>query len=484
MSENDKPFKDGGMILLAGIDSHNNAVIRKHLETHGYTIVEAKSGKEALNIVNEGGIGTIILDSALSDMEGVELCRNFKSMDKLKEIPVIMVSSKDDKEHLSRLLEAGADDLLLKPIEESELTVRVSTHLKNRYQFLELQETNHDLEVTLEITRAVSSTLSAIEIMHIIVDKVAKITDANRCSLILVDEKKGYGYVLATRENPNIHDLKIRLEKYPEIMQVVETKETLIVSNLAESPMMNEVRVFVKDYKSESVLVVPIVWNDEVLGTLFIRAKRPAQSFSQKEINFCQVVANASYNALKHASLFSSVVKEKDHLKILAITDQLTGVFNHSYFYTRLEEEFRRAIRYEIPLSCIMIDVDNFKKINDTYGHRKGDNVLREVAQSIKSTIRASDLVARYGGEEFAAILPHTDLDGGLNEAERIRKTVESLSFEGISEEDHVTISLGVATFPGAGITNAEHIISKADHALYKAKNRGKNITLSYPEIM
>ncbi len=280
-----------------------------------------------------------------------------------------------------------------------------------------------------------------------------------------------------------IHELKIKLEKYPEIVQVVETKEMLIVDDLAESPMMNDVKFFVKDHKSESVLVVPIVWNDEVLGTLFIRAKRPEKSFSRKEINFCQVVANASYNALKHARMFSTVVKEKDHLRILAITDQLTGVFNHSYFYTRLEEEFRRAERYDLPISCIMIDVDNFKQINDTYGHRKGDVVLKEVAQSIKRTIRTSDLVARYGGEEFAAILPHTDLAGGVNEAERIRKTIESIVFEDISKDDHVTVSLGVATYPSDGIANAEDIISKADNALYQAKNKGKNITLSYPEI-
>ena len=484
MIKSGNSHKDDGKILLVCNDDQLSTIICEHLDSQVYEISEVKSGQEALDLVKEEQPGTIIINEVLSDMDGVELCRYFKSKEVIKEIPIIMVSSRDDKKKLTHILEAGADDFLLKPVEESELTVRVSTHLQNRRQFLELQETNHDLEVTLDITRAVSSTLSAIEIMHIIVEKVAEITDANRCSLILVDESKGFGYVLATLENPNIHDLKIRLEKYPEIVQVVESKQTLIVNDLAESPMMSDVRFFVKDYKSESVLVVPIVWNDEVLGTLFIRAKRSSKSFSQKEINFCQVVANSSYNALKHARMFSTVVKEKDHLRILAITDQLTGVFNHSYFYTRLEDEFRRAERYELPISCIMIDVDNFKQINDNYGHRKGDAVLKEVAQSIKRTVRQSDLVARYGGEEFAAILPHTDLAGGVNEAERIRKTVESLVFEDISKDDHVTVSLGVATFPSDGIANAEDMISKADNALYEAKNKGKNITLSYPEIL
>jgi two-component system cell cycle response regulator len=483
MIKNSNSHKDDGKILITCNDSQVSTLIREHLNPQGCQISEVKSGHEALDVVKIEHPDTIIVTEALSDMDGVELCRHFKSKDDIKDIPVIMVSSRDDKKKLAQILEAGADDFILKPIEESELIVRVSTHLQNRRQFLDLQETNHDLEVTLDITRAVSSTLSAIEIMHIIVEKVAEITDANRCSLILVDESKGFGYVLATLENPNIHDLKIKLEKYPEIVQVVETKETLIVNDLADNPMMDDVRFFVKDYKAESVLVVPIVWNDEVLGTLFIRAKRSAKSFSQKEINFCQVVANSSYNALKHARMFSTVVKEKDHLRILAITDQLTGVFNHSYFYTRLEDEFRRAERYGLPISCIMIDVDNFKQINDNYGHRKGDIVLKEVAQSIKRTIRKSDLVARYGGEEFAAILPHTDLAGGVNEAERIRKMVESLVFEDISKEDYVTVSLGVATFPSDGIANAEDIIAKADNALYKAKNRGKNITISYPEI-
>lgn len=484
MLKNDNSQRDDGKILFVCNDSQDSATIRGHLDQQDYKIIDVKSGQEALDIVKEDLPDTIIIHDVLTDMDGVDLCRYFKSKEDIKEIPIIMVSSRDDEKKLTQMLEAGADEFILKPIIESELAARVSTHLHNRRQFLELQEINRDLEVTLDITRALSSTLSAIEIMRIIVEKVAEITNANRCSLILVDESKGFGYVLATLENPNIHELKIKLEKYPEIVQVVESKKTLIVNDLAESPMMSDVRFLVKDYKSESVLVVPIVWNDEVLGTLFIRAKRPAKSFSQKEINFCQVVANASYNALKHARMFSTVVKEKDHLRILAITDQLTGVFNHSYFYTRLEEEFRRAERYDLPISCIMIDVDNFKQINDTYGHRKGDTVLKEVAQAIKRTVRTSDLVARYGGEEFAAILPHTDLAGGVNEAERIRKTIESLLFEDISKDDHVTVSLGVAAFPSDGIANVEDIISRADKALYQAKNKGKNITLSYPEII
>ena len=136
--------------------------------------------------------------------------------------------------------------------------------------------------------------------------------------------------------------------------------------------------------------------------------------------------------------------------------------------------------RYDTVLSCIMIDIDNFKMVNDSYGHTKGDDVLREVAQALKRTIRKSDLVARYGGEEFAILLPHTDLERAMKGAERVRKVIENLDFTNVSKDFRVTVSAGVATFPEKGLDNSLDIIALADKALYEAKKRGKNRTFAY----
>jgi diguanylate cyclase (GGDEF)-like protein len=258
------------------------------------------------------------------------------------------------------------------------------------------------------------------------------------------------------------------------------TKKAVFIDDLSSNPLTNKVKNRVKALKGESVLVVPIVWHDDVLGTLFLRTKRPYKRVTQREIDFCQVVANASFHALKNAQLFNTLQKENSQLKRLSITDQLTNIYNHGYFYARLEEEFDRASRYDTILSCIMIDIDNFKMVNDSYGHTKGDDVLREVAQAIKRTIRKSDLVARYGGEEFAILLPHTDLERAMKGAERVRKVIENLDFTNVSKDFRVTVSAGVATFPEKGLDNSRDIIALADKALYEAKKRGKNRTFAY----
>jgi diguanylate cyclase (GGDEF)-like protein len=150
-------------------------------------------------------------------------------------------------------------------------------------------------------------------------------------------------------------------------------------------------------------------------------------------------------------------------------TDPLTGIHNRASFDKRLREEISRAVRYLSPLSFLMIDVDRFKKFNDTFGHQVGDAVLRTVAKSI-DYLRPSDFVARYGGEEFAVILPATGRDGALILAERIRARVESIDFE----HGPLTVSIGVST-PALRDLEETRLIEAADKALYKAKQMGRN---------
>jgi two-component system cell cycle response regulator len=162
-------------------------------------------------------------------------------------------------------------------------------------------------------------------------------------------------------------------------------------------------------------------------------------------------------------------------MKTLAVTDSLTGLYNHNFFYTRLEEEFNRALRYNTTLSIIMMDIDDFKKINDTYGHRTGDMVLKEMANVIRKLVRKTDVVSRYGGEEFAIILPHTNLEGAEEEADRIRENILKHEYPGLSKQT-ISVSLGVAAYAQKGaIINSGDLVNLADTALYEAKRSGKN---------
>lgn len=168
-------------------------------------------------------------------------------------------------------------------------------------------------------------------------------------------------------------------------------------------------------------------------------------------------------------------------LNILANTDGLTKIYNHRYFHENLSMEIQRAIRYKIPLSCVMIDIDNFKEVNDIYGHQQGDTTLRELAKTLKNGLRKHDFLARYGGEEFIVYLPHIDKENAYRYAERTRKKVEAFNFtiqsgsSKLAESLKITISLGVATFPDENLKGKDDLLRGADMALYEAKRNGKN---------
>lgn len=189
--------------------------------------------------------------------------------------------------------------------------------------------------------------------------------------------------------------------------------------------------------------------------------------------------------------LFLSYLKDYDHerarvlrysrlLEKMAITDGLTGLFNHSYIYQLLEDRIQESLRYGNKLSAVMFDLDHFKAVNDTFGHEFGNKVLVEVAHTLKKNIRGADLLGRYGGEEFLLICPETGLEEALIAADRLRKAVENLVFEnGLT----ITISGGAAEFEVEMLGPAATLIEYADDALYLAKRMGRNRVMGYGNI-
>jgi diguanylate cyclase (GGDEF)-like protein len=178
------------------------------------------------------------------------------------------------------------------------------------------------------------------------------------------------------------------------------------------------------------------------------------------------------------ARIRSMLEKRKTYLKLEeeATVDEKTGLANYRVFYKKLREEWERSERYKLPLSIVMLDLDDFKRVNDSLGHQAGDRVLREFAMLVSGGARGTDLAARYGGEEFAMILPHTDRERAEHVAERIRAAVADFTFLEPDQRLRVTVSAGAATFaPGLQMDSAEQLVAAADRALYAAKSAGKN---------
>jgi diguanylate cyclase (GGDEF)-like protein len=174
-------------------------------------------------------------------------------------------------------------------------------------------------------------------------------------------------------------------------------------------------------------------------------------------------------------------LREKNHqleevlsrVEILAVTDPLTQLYNRRHFETLIENEFATTARYKSPASCLMIDVDFFKQVNDQYGHRAGDTVLKEIALIIKNCLRKVDTVARWGGEEFVVLLPRTKKEDALIAAERILTAISGHSFADINKQ--VTVSIGIASMPDPSIDSSEKLVDASDAALYEAKGSGRN---------
>lgn len=219
---------------------------------------------------------------------------------------------------------------------------------------------------------------------------------------------------------------------------------------------------------TQSFLMVPLLAGEDILGVIRLNSQKPAtyQAYDQDVLT---TLANQTAMAVENALMVRQI-------RDMAIRDGLTGVYNHRYFQEKLAEEIIKAERYNKDLSLALLDVDHFKKFNDSYGHQEGDKVLRVVAEVIQGTVRNKvDTVARYGGEEFAVILPESDGNMGKELAERIRKNVESHLFENEGKTPYrVTVSVGVASYPFDS-REQKGIIQLADQALYDAKKAGRN---------
>lgn len=200
-----------------------------------------------------------------------------------------------------------------------------------------------------------------------------------------------------------------------------------------------------------------------------------------------EIELNARIYACLRTKALQDELREKNRqlqemltkVETLAITDSLTGLFNRRHCENVLENEFGRTERYNSSLTCLMLDIDHFKKVNDEYGHRVGDTVLKEVAQIVKNNSREVDTVSRWGGEEFVVLLPQTVEEKGVFFASRLVKAISDYHFTGIHGR-RITVSVGIASAPAPAIDTAEKLINASDVALYEAKRKGRNRIESY----
>lgn len=332
-----------------------------------------------------------------------------------------------------------------------------------------------DLISILDVLKALSSRHDAHEISFAFVEQVARILSVDRCSLVRVRDGQDEGHVLVSHENENFRDYVIELEKYPELITASQTGNVLIIDDETGHPLAQEVRGMLQQAGMASLFVFPLLRQNTGADTLMLRVARRHGTFTPRERSFLQTITEITAAMIGQAYLLESLQAANRHLEQLAITDGLTGVYNRRYFQERFEHEFARALRYHLPFSCVLFDIDDFKEINDTYGHLVGDEILKEVVELMIVCTRHVDILARYGGEEFVILLPQTNVQGALIEAERMREHMETHVFSKLPEDKKITISVGVAGLDPEIMNVSNDLLHAADLALYEAKSNGKN---------
>ncbi len=324
-----------------------------------------------------------------------------------------------------------------------------------------------------KVYSSLASVLDREELYETILEKSTELLNAERGSLMILDNKNKVLDVKAAKgiDRSVMKDIKVKLGEGI-AGSIVAKGIPVVVGNIEEEVPLHK---NIARYKTKSFVSIPLKLDERVIGVINISDKVSGGVFSEEDLLMLLSFANYASIALERGAYYSM----SEEFKMISMTDPLTGLFNRRYFRERLYEEVERVKRHRGCFTTFVIDIDNFKHFNDTYGHVAGDEMLRSVARTIRNAVRSMDVVARYGGEEFTVILPHTNKKESHVIAERIREEVEELSSYSTTILERPTISVGIAEFPLDSNT-IDGIIHNADRAMYAAKRLGKNRVVFY----
>lgn len=480
-------------ILICDEDPDDRQTISWLLKEHGYQVTAVEDGSRLLAALEERAPDLVVINAVGNNGDGMRLLEQMKADERWRELPVLMVSSRSPEESAVTTLGLVAADYLRKPYRVRELLARIQAQLRMRAVLhaarealrtteVQLQQAREEAEnqrTVVDILHDVTGDLTSEEIYNILARRVARALSVSHCSVILARPGDATGIVATAFEHPALHNHPIELARYPELRAALDAGSAVLVEDVWVSPLYAGVRELWEreglDIEIRSVIALPFSLDRRQAGVFFLRRTRTEPPLTAEDVHFADTVIKAAVAAIQRAQVIEMTKADNARLEALALTDPLTLVLNRRALVNRLMAEVDRARRYESVVTVLMIDLDHFKGVNDTYGHLAGDQVLRDVAQLLQHEVRSVDIVARYGGEEFIVVLPETSTEGAVTFAERIRERIEGRMFESTGHSLLLTTSIGVASFPSARVASIEDLVARADEALYRAKAEGRN---------
>ncbi|MEO9019796.1 MAG: sensor domain-containing diguanylate cyclase [Gemmatimonadaceae bacterium] len=375
---------------------------------------------------------------------------------------------------------AGTDSSGAGSAADDQLEALRSALRKAEAELLRTRQDADSKRHLVDIMHEVMGNLSTEEIFHMVARRLARALQLSHSSVILAKVGDRRGVVATAFEQPSLANLEVDLDRYPEVVTALDEKRAVLIADLQTDPGYAQLREqWARDgtrMNVRSVIAIPFVFQKTRTGVFLLRRTVDQEPLRSSDREFADTVVRSAVNAIDQAHTIEQTKADNARLEALAHTDPLTHLLNRRALTIRLVAELERVRRYNSPLTMLMLDLDLFKNVNDTYGHLVGDEVLRGIAMILQRSVRSVDMVARYGGEEFVVVLPETGETGAVAFAERIRQRAEQHNFEAArSAIVKVTVSIGVSCFPSPHVDSAEDLFARADAALYRAKQRGRN---------
>ena len=443
-------------ILVVDDIESNVRLLEAKLTAEYYEVLTANDGPTALAMAAAERPDIVLLDVMMPGMDGFSVCRRLKDDPLTRHIPVVLVTALDGRADRVAGLEAGADDFLTKPIDDVMLFARVRSLTRLKAVIDELR----DREASgrrMGVIAGAASRLGGSGGRILIVDDNTRQAERVAAELAIehrpVTEGEAYKAVLTARGPVDLVIVNLNAKTFDGLRFAAQLRSDEATRSL---PILGVADL---DERQKAVKALEIGIND-----ILARPIDPGE------------LAARVRTQIRRKRYTDYLRNNLDHSLELAVTDQLTGLHNRRYMSGQLEALMRRAAQGGEPVSVLVIDIDHFKKVNDSFGHDVGDEVLSEFAVRLASNVRAIDLPVRHGGEEFVVVMPDTDLEDARRIAERIRLHVAGAPFRVMGGEEllAVTISIGVACSSGPGDTS-QALIKRADEAVYEAKSRGRN---------
>jgi two-component system cell cycle response regulator len=437
----------------------NVKLLEARLSAEYFDVTTASNGIEALALCERAECDIILLDVMMPELDGFEVCRKLKSNPLTHHIPVVMVTALDQPSDRVRGLEAGADDFLTKPVTDIALISRVRSLARLKMLTDELR------------MRAVTSKEIGLQS-----PEREAVLDTGRGGRVLIVDDRPSSYERIVTTLSAEHSVDVEPNPNEALFRSAEGNYDLVLVSL-NLQEFDGLRLCSQIRSLERTRNLPILALAESDSTAKLARglEIGVNDYLVRPIDKNEMLARVRTQIKKKR--YTERLRDNVQMSIeLAITDGLTGLFNRRYMETHLGTLVDQSAARGKPITVLVLDIDYFKAINDSYGHDAGDDVLREFSLRIRKATRNIDLACRYGGEEFVIVMPETDMAVATAVAERLRRRIatEPFAIQKGARHLEVTISIGIAALSGVG-DDAATILKRADQALYRAKRDGRN---------